>query len=473
MGIIDPTACHSLIEEFILGRDALTEMAESFREEMTRGLSRTGNSSLRMLKSYIGLPTGNETGEYLALDFGGTNLRVLRILLEGQGKYKILKKVAKPLRVEGEYDFIGTGSEAVALFDFIAALIDETIEGNRSDRFFLGHTFSFPSSQTSLRDATLIKWTKEFATGGVEGRAVNKLLQLALERREIKNVLPVAVINDTVAVLLSAAYRHGETFIGSIYATGHNTCYYEPEAEAGEAPMIRNLESGNFDKIPQNRFDMWLDARSEKPGEQLLEKMVAGRYMGELFGLALAELLGEKGKAYPFTSVDISEIIRDETSNLPRTGKILNANMTQDSVGQAASQSGDVKSLRTKMVQARVGQFAPLSGAATILCNKTQKEFGPEDAAMARELAATIVVRSARLVSASFAGILSHMGKNKETRQHIAVDGSVYEKMPLVKETIQATIRELLGVAGDNVDTLLENGGSGLGAAIAAAMAEK
>ena len=92
---------------------------------------------------------------------------------------------------------------------------------------------------------------------------------------------------------------------------------------------------------------------------------------------------------------------------------------------------------------------------------------------MARELAAAIVVRSARLVGASFSGILGHMGKNKETRQHIAVDGSVYEKMPLVKEHIQATLRELLGAAGDNIDTLLENGGSGLGAAIAAAMAEK
>ena len=93
MGIIDPTACHSLIEEFTLGRDVLAEIAESFRDEMTRGLSHSGRSSLRMLKSYIGLPTGNETGEYLALDFGGTNLRVLRILLEGQGKYKILKKM--------------------------------------------------------------------------------------------------------------------------------------------------------------------------------------------------------------------------------------------------------------------------------------------------------------------------------------------------------------------------------------------
>ncbi|MBQ9319623.1 MAG: hypothetical protein IJ238_02405 [Acidaminococcaceae bacterium] len=451
MGIIDPTACHSLIEEFTLGRDVLAEMAESFRDEMTRGLSHSGRSSLRMLKSYIGLPTGNETGEYLALDFGGTNLRVLRILLEGQGKYKILKKVARPLRVEGEYDYIGAGSEAETLFDFIAVLVDEAIEGNRTDRFFLGHTFSFPSSQTSLRDATLISWTKEFATGGVEGRAVNELLRLALERRGIKNVLPVAVINDTVAVLLSAAYRHGETFIGSIYATGHNTCYFEPEAEAGEAPMIRNLESGNFDIVPQNRFDMWLDAHSEKPGEQLLEKMVAGRYMGELFGLALAELLGEKGKVYPFTSVDISEIIKDETDDLLRAGKILNAKMTQACVGQPQS------------------HFK----SAAILSNKTQKEFALEDVAMARELAAAIVVRSARLVGASFSGILGHMGKNKETRQHIAVDGSVYEKMPLVKENIRATLRELLGAAGDNIDTILENGGSGLGAAIAAAMAEK
>ena len=32
-----------------------------------------------MLPSYIGLPTGKETGEYLALDFGGTNLRVVLI----------------------------------------------------------------------------------------------------------------------------------------------------------------------------------------------------------------------------------------------------------------------------------------------------------------------------------------------------------------------------------------------------------
>ena len=429
MGIIRLNAFHLLKDEFTVGNEILAQVTAAFQQEMMQGLLRTGNSSLRMLKSYISLPTGKETGEYLALDFGGTNVRVLRIFLEGRGRYRILRRVVKPLTVEGEYDFVGVGSNAGQMFDFLAAMVDEAIDGNRVAPFLLGHTFSFPSSQTSLRDAKLISWTKEFATSGVEGCYVNELLRLALKRRNIKNVHPVAVINDTVAVLLSAAYRQGNTFIGSIYATGHNTCYFESHADTGDVPMILNLESGNFAKVPQNRFDIWLDAHSEKPGEQLLEKMVAGRYMGEIFGMALAELLGEPGNFYPFTSVDISSIIMDETDGL--------------------------------------------HGAAKILSAKTNKEFGREDIEAARELAISIVVRSARLVGACFTGILRHMGKNVTTRQHIAVDGSVYEKMPLVKENIQKVINDLMDDAGDSVDTLLESGGSGLGAAIAASMAER
>jgi len=424
MGIIRFNECHALQNEFTLNNAGLAEVAASFQAEIEQGLSCTGSSSLRMLKSYIGLPAGKETGEYLALDFGGTNVRVLRVLLEGQGKYKVIRKVARPLRAEGKYDCVGAGSDAAQLFDFIAALVDEAVDGNRSDTFFLGHTFSFPSSQTSLRDAKLITWTKEFATAGVEGHAVNELLRLALKRRGVSNVFPVALINDTVAVLLSAAYLYGETFIGSIYATGHNTCYLEPCIGGG--PMILNLESGNFAKVPQNRLDELLDARSEKPGRQLLEKMVAGRYLGELFGLALAELTGEPGTIYPFTGADISAVIGNGNGETDRSSEILSA--------------------------------------------KTQKKFDREDAALARELAAAMVIRSARLVGACLAGILRHTGKDKISRQHIAIDGSVYEKMPLAKETVRAALRELLGSSAGNVDTLLVTGGSGLGAAIAAAV---
>ena len=419
-----------IIEEFTVNGDTLHEIAADFRYDLRKGLQNPDESSLRMLKSYVGLPTGKETGEYLALDFGGTNLRVLRIQLKGEGKFEILKKVAKPLKVEGVYDFIGPDSTAEQMFDFIAELVDEAIDGDHTKKYLLGHTFSFPSEQSDLYNAKLIIWTKEFATSGVEGKVVNDLLKEALHRQGIDNVEPTAVINDTVAVLLAAAYKQPDVYIGSIYATGHNTCYLEPYADSADEPMILNLESGGFMKMAPNRFDEAFDQASEKPGEQRLEKMVSGRYMGELFGMALAELLGECGKSYGFTSIDMSNIIVDDSETRQQVQKI---------------------------VSGRTGRTLDLAD-----CQQVQK------------LASTLVVRSARLVTASYVGIIWQLnGTGKALKQHIAIDGSVYEKMPLAKENIMQALSELLGEDSTVVDTVLENGGSGLGAAIAAAMSQR
>ena len=427
----DKNQFDKIIKEFTVSTDELREIAADFRYDLRKGLKDPAESSLRMLKSYVGLPDGNETGEYLALDFGGTNVRVLRIRLEGNGKFEVLKKVAKPLKVAGVYDFIGEGSTAEQMFDFIAGLVDEAVDGNHETKYFLGHTFSFPSEQSNLYNAKLIIWTKEFATAGVEGKVVNDLLKEALERQGLNNVEPTAVINDTVAVLLAAAYKQPDVYIGSIYATGHNTCYLEPYADSAEEPMILNLESGGFSKLIPNRFDREFDKNSEKPGEQRLEKMVSGRYMGEIFGMALAELLNENGKKYGFTSIDMSNIIVDD--------------------------SDDKKEVKA------------------IVAEKTGCNLDSADAELVQKFAAAMVVRSARLVTASYVGIIWQLAgeEGKALKQHIAIDGSVYEKMPLAKENIMRALLELLGENAGIVDTVLENGGSGLGAAIAAAMSQK
>lgn len=427
----DKNQFDEIIKEFTVSTDELREIAADFRYDLRKGLKAPAESSLRMLKSYVGLPDGNETGEYLALDFGGTNVRVLRIRLEGNGKFEVLKKVAKPLKVAGVYDFIGEGSTAEQMFDFIAGLVDEAVDGNHETKYFLGHTFSFPSEQSDLYNAKLIIWTKEFATAGVEGKVVNDLLKEALGRQGLNNVEPTAVINDTVAVLLAAAYKQPDVYIGSIYATGHNTCYLEPYADSAEEPMILNLESGGFSKLIPNRFDREFDKNSEKPGEQRLEKMVSGRYMGEIFGMALAELLNENGKKYGFTSIDMSNIIVDD--------------------------SDDKKEVKA------------------IVAKKTGCNLDTADAELVQKFAAAMVVRSARLVTASYVGIIWQLAgeEGKALKQHIAIDGSVYEKMPLAKENIMRALSELLGENAGIVDTVLENGGSGLGAAIAAAMSQK
>ena len=249
-------------------------------------------------------------------------------------------------------------------------------------------------------------------------------------RQGLTNVTPNAVINDTVAVLLSAAYVHGDTKIGAIYATGHNTCYLEPYVGMAQPPMIINMESGGFRKLLPNRFDAALDEVSEKKGEQRLEKMVAGRYMGALFGMALAELMGKAGRAYDFTSIDLSRMLED-------TGEKAQA-------------------------------------AATIVETVTGEMLSAEDAVRVRGLARSIVARSVRLIAATFVGTLWQIaGSGEIRRQHIAVDGAVYEKMPLVKENLTRAFFELLGADAPKVDTILAVGGSGLGAALAAAMTER
>lgn len=419
---------NDVIAQFTVGTDDLNTIAANFRQDMKLGLNNPDESSLRMLKSYVGLPTGKETGEYLAMDFGGTNVRVLKIRLDGDGKFEIVKRAQKPLRVPGEYDYIGVGSQAKDMFDFLAGLVEEAVDGDRHTKYLLGHTFSFPSKQTNLYNARLIIWTKEFATAGVEGEVVNDLLKDALKRKGLTNVEPAAVINDTVAVLLSAAYKRGDTYIGAIYATGQNICYLEPYAETGDKPMILNLESGGFSKLAPNRYDKQLDDASERPGEQRLEKMVSGRYMGEIFDVVMADLLG-KEKKFGFTSIDLSAIIADNSAEL---NKVI-----------------------------------------AVTEEKTGEKLDTDGARQVQELAKTILKRSARLVTAAFVGTIWQLTGTGETKkQHIAVDGSVYEKMPGAQDYINEALKELLGDDAAKIDTVLDNGGSCLGAAIAAAMSQ-
>lgn len=109
-----------------------------------------------MIPTYVQhVPDGTETGTYLALDLGGTNLRVCEVTLDGkrghtlrQAKYTVS-------------DELKTG-EGAALFDFIAESVGGFLDdlGLRGQRLHLGFTFSFPVHQTAINKGTLLSWTK-------------------------------------------------------------------------------------------------------------------------------------------------------------------------------------------------------------------------------------------------------------------------------------------------------------------------
>lgn len=123
---------------FAVSTARLRILMEAFRGEMRRGLNGKP-SSLRMLPAYVDRPTGRERGTFLALDLGGTNVRVLQVDLPGDGR----------LPVCAEDRFVLSRDKVTAdgsvLFGALARFIGRFLRERRlSGRLPLGFTFSFP-----------------------------------------------------------------------------------------------------------------------------------------------------------------------------------------------------------------------------------------------------------------------------------------------------------------------------------------
>ena len=71
-------------------------IAQAFAGELEAALYRR-ESSLKMLPSYLSRPTGEEKGDYIAIDFGGSNVRVMAVSLCGNGRSTITKQLSRPL----------------------------------------------------------------------------------------------------------------------------------------------------------------------------------------------------------------------------------------------------------------------------------------------------------------------------------------------------------------------------------------
>lgn len=137
-----------------------------------------------MIPSFVsGRPTGEETGRYLALDLGGTNLRVCEFSLEGNGKYSAKQQkfvVSEDLK-RGEFRY---------LCDYIADCVDTFIteHGSLEDsdgELQLGFTFSFPVWQTEINRGVLKQWTKGFSCPGAVNKDVTIMLQDAFRKKNI------------------------------------------------------------------------------------------------------------------------------------------------------------------------------------------------------------------------------------------------------------------------------------------------
>lgn len=416
----------NMTEELEIDSNGLQKISADFCAEMAK--SAAGDQcSLQMIPSFLDLPEGHETGRFLALDFGGTNVRAMLVQI-GNRSNAVLKHCRASLRdPNGKYDYTAKDSSAEELFDFLARLVLSVAQGEPF--YYLGHTFSFPCCQISLSEAILVRWTKEIATPGVEGRNVGELLQAAFRRMQ-SGIAQTVILNDTVGTLLAASYANPSVEIGSICGTGHNTCFRD-RGNHSVQPMIRNLESGNFSQVFKSAYDRQLDFTSEKPGEQRLEKMIGGKYLGEIvrimamhaaaLGVLSAEGANDLVQPYCLTTVDLAFFMRPNLFGRPVNLPHLSAQ--------------DTKILAT---------------LAHLVCR-----------------------RSARLAAATYAGIIKYIDPGLREHHAIGVDGSLYTKLPGYAAQLQEAIKEILAESDSAASIVAAQDGSGIGAAIAAAIATR
>jgi hexokinase len=140
---------NKLEDQFLLSRDQMALVVKGFIAEFQSGLKTPSKGIAAMIPSFVtSLPTGNETGTFLSLDLGGTNLRVNAVQLLGNGQVNMLENK----RLATTELKSGTGE---AFFDWIADTIRELItekapqlfkpeQVNGQETLSLGVCWSFP-----------------------------------------------------------------------------------------------------------------------------------------------------------------------------------------------------------------------------------------------------------------------------------------------------------------------------------------
>ncbi|KAK4966964.1 N-acetylglucosamine kinase 1, partial [Elasticomyces elasticus] len=296
-----------------LRADKLFAMSAGLQEQYHQKLQ---SSNICMLPSYNHvLPTGCEQGTYLALDVGGSTLRIALVDLEGkESRHNGMHIRRISTCVIGDRVRSLRGH---AFFDWMADRIKEMLaqehyEAGMEDAALpMGVAWSFPVEQTSPRSGVLLAMGKGFsATHGVQGQDLGDLIMRACKHKGL-NVSMDAIVNDSSATLLSQAYRDPSTRLALILGTGTNAAIHLPVSalshdKFGSRPqswheaanhVLVNTELSMFGKhvLPTTKWDEQLNATHPLPDFQPLEHLVSGRYLGEIVRLILVDAVRSAG----------------------------------------------------------------------------------------------------------------------------------------------------------------------------------
>eukprot|EP00873_Tetraselmis_striata_P046661 jgi/Tetstr1/466925/TSEL_011379.t1 len=427
-------------------RDEMAEQAKA-------SLAGSADSTMPMLPTFVErLPRGSESGDYFALDLGGTNLHMMYVRLTPSTGSDGIDSTADEVAIERNL----LSEPVEKLFEFIAekgiAFMQRFLDTS-AETPAVGFTFSFPMEQTGLAEGKLLRWTKGFGCPDGVGADPVALLKEAFRRKGVEVKVP-ALVNDTIGLLAAAKYYHPNCRLAVILGTGTNAAYMESQANVAKLGakavpsrnMAINTEWSDFTtrRVALLPEDKALDAASLNPGMQMFEKLMSGRNIGE--------------------------VARRVLLSLARRGLLWSG-------GRCPFELRVPFSLPTWAVSRIDDSDKPLATAAEVL-EKLGLLRSTGGAALSRaELAAVVAVchaagrRAARISAAGILAMLRLMeidgSKGSAPSFTVAVDGSLYEKYTGFRTQLGEALQEVLGrEAFDRIQMVHVEDGSGVGAAL-------
>ncbi|WYZ37793.1 hypothetical protein EsH8_II_001299 [Colletotrichum jinshuiense] len=463
-------------EDLLMGpllNDGLLELSNALKAQFREKLQ---TSMACMLPSYNHqLPGGHEVGQYLAVDVGGSTLRVALVELRGRGARGRESEIVRMSSFQ--IDSAIRNLEGMAFFGWMAERIWEMVSHDGRDPsqpMPMALAWSFPIEQTSLKGGRIHGMGKGFlAAEGLMGQDLGEVIESACAAKGMNAQLCV-ILNDGGATLLSQAYIHPATRFGLILGTGVNIAAHLPVSlvgrpKFGDRPqewwaeardVIVNTELGMFggDVLSVTRWDRLLKQAHPRPDFQPLEQMVSGYYLGEVVRFALVEAIRTTG---------------------------LFAGVVPKSLDEPYS-------LKSETISAIEGDTSPsFASSIDLFVAQHPSSHTPtaSDMSALRTLASLVSRRSAAIIAACIHAIWSLRleGLNEEmpdetsperaeeesalVRTMVAYNGSVIECYPGYLATCQGYVDALVDSKDRGIDLVLAKESSLLGAGVALARA--
>ncbi|KAL9123542.1 MAG: hypothetical protein Q9217_007032 [Psora testacea] len=433
--------------------DSLLNLSKQLQAELRQHLI---SSPQCMLPSFnYTLPTGQEQGTYLAVEVGGSNLRMALVVLHGQsrgGKDRLqirqtsISPISREVRKLAEYAF----------FDWMAGKIREmlVLEGETRENdepLRMGVAWSFPIELANVQYAIGIGLRTRTAAN------VSKNLNVRLD----------AIVNDTSSALLARAYLDPATRIAIVLGTGINAAIHLPIAalhpskfalrKAKPDPqtthVLTNTEFSMFGKgiLPTSEWDDKLNAAHLMPDYQPLEYLIAGGYMGEIVRL---------------TMVDAAETAGLYAAHLPPSLQTPYSLDTHTLALIEVDKSPSLSTTRSILQERHPSSHPPSLADANFIHSVVRSVTRRSRAYFATGMHALTSLLEDLDAEAGLSSELDHVS--------IGCDGSVINKYPEYMESVQDTLDQMRSREGAGRKTILlekTQDGAVLGAGVAAALA--